>query len=57
MIFSFRRKLFAEDGQGLVEYSLIILLLGLVVIVGLRVFGLSLTETYNLIIARLPFSS
>ena len=38
-----------EDGQGLVEYGLLIILVVIVVFVSLRFFGNSLSHFYNLI--------
>jgi len=52
---AFPGKLKAEDGQGLVEYALIIFLVSLAVVVGLSGFGLSLAGYYNRILASLPF--
>ena len=37
----------AEDGQGLVEYALIIMLIALVVIAIVTIFGTTLVETYS----------
>ena len=48
-------KLKAEDGQGLVEYALIILLVAVAVVASLTGFGLSLAGYYNRILASLPF--
>ena len=55
MMSAFPWELNAEDGQGLVEYALLILLVALAVIVGLSGFGLSLADYYNRILASLPF--
>ncbi len=43
----------AEDGQGLVEYALILMLVALVVLGGLSTFGVSLSGLYGQI-AALP---
>ncbi len=43
----FRKK---ERGQGLVEYSLLILLIALVVIVALTVFGEEISSTFSKIV-------
>jgi len=40
MIFTRRGKLRTEGGQGLVEYSLVLLLKALVAVAGLMIFGL-----------------
>lgn len=44
-----------EEGQGLVEYSLTILLIALVVIAALSAYGGTLAALYDSILARLPF--
>ncbi|KDR93772.1 hypothetical protein SAMN02745945_00967 [Peptoclostridium litorale DSM 5388] len=41
------KKTTGEEGQGLVEYSLIILLIAIAVIVALRVFGVDLGGIYE----------
>jgi pilus assembly protein Flp/PilA len=43
-----------EEGQGLVEYALIILLIALVVIGAVRVFGVQLNDTFTLIVDSFP---
>lgn len=42
-----------EDGQGLIEYLLIISLVALVVIVALTIFGITLTNNYNRTVNKL----
>lgn len=44
-----------EEGQGLVEYSLTILLIALVVIAALSAYGGTLGALYQSIVDRLPF--
>ena len=44
-----------EEGQGLVEYSLIILMVALAVVAALGVFGGSLGVIYQFINSSLPF--
>ena len=44
-----------EKGQGLVEYSLIILFIALVVIIALTFFGKALLAYYNSIHDSLPW--
>ena len=44
-----------DEGQGLVEYSLILLLVALAVLAALGVFGGSLGVIYTFIMASLPF--
>ena len=44
----------AENGQGLVEYSLILLLIALVLIVVLSIFGTELADVYSNIIDQIP---
>lgn len=39
-----------ERGQGLVEYSLIIMLIALVVVAAVSVFGISLSDMYNTVV-------
>ncbi|HEY0602435.1 MAG TPA: hypothetical protein VGD58_05965 [Herpetosiphonaceae bacterium] len=49
------RTFFArEHGQGLVEYSLIILLIAIAVIVAVTAFGQELLATYNFIVGSWP---
>ncbi|MGA8014610.1 MAG: Flp family type IVb pilin [Candidatus Dormiibacterota bacterium] len=36
-----------EEGQGMVEYALILILIALIVIVALTIFGQSLNNTYS----------
>ena len=43
---------FRPSGQGLVEYALIILLVGLAVIVGLALFGQGVGNLFSSIIAN-----
>lgn len=43
----------AEDGQGLVEYALILLLVSLVVIVVLVVFGPAIGNLYSNIVSSI----
>jgi len=43
-----------ESGQGLVEYSLILLLIALAVIVILSLYGEDLGAVYSNIIANIP---
>ena len=43
------RHLFGENGQGLVEYALMVLLIALVIIVALGALGVELGNTYNAI--------
>ena len=42
-------KLHSEDGQGLVEYSLILLLVGVAAVAGLTLFGVSVSSVYTTI--------
>jgi len=48
-MFETRRKFHGEEGQGLVEYSLILLLVALVVVAGLTLFGGALNGVYTTI--------
>lgn len=43
-----------EDGQGLVEYALLIAFVALVLVVLLAVFGQELVDLFNRITAQLP---
>jgi len=43
-----------HEGQGLVEYALIILLIALVVIGALALFGQELNDTFSYIISEFP---
>jgi pilus assembly protein Flp/PilA len=44
-----------EEGQGLVEYSLILVLVALVVVAGLTGFGVELRNIFQRILTALPF--
>jgi len=48
-MFGARRKLDREEGQGLVEYALILLLVAVVVVIGLTLFGGALNGAYTTI--------
>jgi Flp pilus assembly pilin Flp len=50
-MFATRRKLHGEEGQGLVEYSLIILMVAVVVVAGLTLFSGALNSVYTTIAA------
>ena len=52
-MFATRRILHREEGQGLVEYSLILLLVAVAVVASLTQFGISLSSVY-ITIAGLP---
>lgn len=43
-----------ENGQGLVEYSLILLLVALALIIVLSIFGSELADVYSNIIDQIP---
>jgi len=43
-----------ETGQGLVEYSLILLLIALAVIITLSVYGTDLADLYSNVIDNIP---
>ncbi len=43
-----------EDGQGLVEYSLILLLVAILLIVILSIYGSELADVYSNIIDQIP---
>ena len=47
MLNTFKAMLRSEDGQGLVEYALIIALVSIVAIVVLRTLGNSVSRTLN----------
>ena len=44
----------AEQGQGMVEYALIIVLIAIVVVVALTLFGTQLSSTYSYITSMVP---
>ena len=44
-----------EEGQGLTEYALILVLVALAAVVGLTVFGVDLRSIYQRIVTTLPF--
>ena len=50
-----KQGILPEKAQGLVEYAIILLLVALVVIGGLRLFGIELLNIYDVIIEELPF--
>ena len=43
-----------QDGQGLVEYALIILLMALVALGAMQLFGVKLSETFDFIANIIP---
>jgi Flp pilus assembly pilin Flp len=45
----------AEEGQGLTEYALILVLVALAVVVGLTGFGVELRNLFQWISTALPF--
>lgn len=45
-----------EQGQGLVEYALIIVLIALVVITAVGIFGEQLKSTFSFIASQIPTS-
>jgi pilus assembly protein Flp/PilA len=47
----------AEDGQGLVEYALIIMLIALVLIAIVTLFGTQLSTTYSSITSGVEWAS
>ena len=49
VMFATRRIIYREEGQGLVEYALIILLVAVTVVVGLTLFGGSVNSLYTTI--------
>ena len=53
-LLSFTGKFHREDGQGLVEYALILLLIAMAVIGALKLFGEELLNTYNVITNAIP---
>jgi pilus assembly protein Flp/PilA len=54
LMFAARRKLHREEGQGLVEYALILVLVAVVVVVGLTMFGGALNNTFLNIASSWP---
>ena len=51
---NFPGKLNREEGQGLVEYALILLLIAMAVVGALKLFGEELLNTYNVITSAIP---
>jgi len=49
-----RFEMYEETGQGLVEYSLILLLIALALILVLSIFGTELADVYSNIIENIP---
>lgn len=48
------RELHEEDGQGLVEYALILVLVAAAVVAGLTVFGGALSSTFSMVASIWP---
>jgi Flp pilus assembly pilin Flp len=46
--------MYEDTGQGLVEYSLILLLVALALILALSIFGTELADVYSNIIENIP---
>jgi len=44
-----------EEGQGLVEYALILVFIAIVVVAALLIFGQELRDLYQYIVTSLPF--
>ena len=53
-LLSFPGKLHREEGQGLVEYALILLLIAMAVIGAITLFGDELLQTYQDITNAIP---
>ena len=53
-LLSFPGKFHREEGQGLVEYALILLLIAMAVIGALKLFGEELLQTYEKIQSAIP---
>jgi Flp pilus assembly pilin Flp len=49
-----RFEMTTDSGQGLVEYSLILLLVALALIIILSIFGTELADVYSNIIENIP---
>lgn len=47
MVRMFKKWIFDEEGQGLIEYVLIIVLIAIVLIVALSFFGVNLRNYYD----------
>jgi pilus assembly protein Flp/PilA len=52
-MFTSRWKCHGEDGQGLVEYALIIMLVALVVLGALRLLGVKLSPVFSTVAGNL----
>jgi len=48
-------KFLEEEGQGLTEYAMILVLVALVAVSGLTLLGVELSDLYKRIVAALPF--
>ena len=53
-LLNFPGRLNREEGQGLVEYALILLLIAMAVVGALKLFGEELLNTYNVITSAIP---
>ncbi len=51
-----RRLVREEEGQDLVEYALLVVLIALAVIVGVTAFGNQVNAFYNGLAARIPLA-
>jgi Flp pilus assembly pilin Flp len=54
LVYATRRKYHKEEGQGLVEYAFIILLVSVVVVGGLTLFGSSLNSLFTMVASNFP---
>jgi len=50
----FKRFIFEEDGQSLVEYGLLMALIALVIVVAVTAFGNAVSNTYGKTTNKMP---
>jgi Flp pilus assembly pilin Flp len=55
-LWELRRHLWADDGQDLAEYAILIGLIAVVVVGAVTLFGAQLTAMYDSFVSTLPFN-
>lgn len=48
------KKLYSPKGQSVIEFALLIVFVAIVLLVGLSLFGVSISDSYNSIISSFP---
>lgn len=47
-------KSFSHQGQSVIEFAMLIVLVAIVLLIGLSLFGVEISDTYDSIISNLP---